>query len=446
MIMLIRKRIGLVSGGAERGGARVSPRQQSVDAQTVDEQTSRVILRAAGSESVKRRPKDRKAKIAAAAAIAFSERGYPAVGVEDIASSVGISGSALYRHFPNKYAMFRHAALELTDALESALDAVSVAADATDRERLREDLLAVIRTTVRNRRTAGIYRWESRFLDAADRKSVRAQAAAVNRRVALHLSRSEPPASARAETILTSAMFSVIGSITAHNLILPQRRMEQVLLDACLSIEHGGSAITSRRSEQTVSTRSVTTNKRERLLQEAVRLFDSRGYHDVSIEEIAAAAGLNASGMYRYFPSKAELLGAVFYRAADRLDLATAAVFESATSPEEALRALSAMYVELSFAQHELMSVYFSEMNNLLPGHRSDLKNRQKLYVVEWARILREIRPDLSAIEAKFLVHAALNLVPDIGRLMKFDVAAENASTLQTFMSAVLFGCPASPP
>lgn len=96
----------------------MSPRQQSVDAQTVDEQTSRVILRAAGSESVKRRPKDRKAKIAAAAAIAFSERGYPAVGVEDIASSVGISGSALYRHFPNKYAMFRHAALELTDALE----------------------------------------------------------------------------------------------------------------------------------------------------------------------------------------------------------------------------------------------------------------------------------------------------------------------------------------
>jgi hypothetical protein len=29
---------------------------------------------------------------------------------------------------------------------------------------------------------------------------------------------------------------------------------------------------------------------------------------------------------------------------------------------------------------------------------------------------------------------------------MKFDVAAENASTLQTFMSAVLFGRPAPPP
>jgi len=153
---------------------------------------------------------------------------------------------------------------------------------------------------------------------------------------------------------------------------------------------------------------------------------------------------LNASGMYRYFPSKAELLGAVFYRAADRLDLATAAVFDSATSHEQVLRSLSAMYVELSFAQHELMSVYFSEMNNLLPSHRSDLKNRQKLYVVEWARVLGEIRPELSAVEAKFVVHAALNLVPDVGRMMKFDAAAENAAMLQVFMSAVLFGRRAS--
>ncbi|XGU19090.1 hypothetical protein ACETU7_28350 [Rhodococcus sp. 3Y1] len=83
-------------------------------------------------------------------------------------------------------------------------------------------------------------------------------------------------------------------------------------------------------------------------------------------------------------------------------------------------------------------------MNNLLPSHRSDLKNRQKLYVVEWARVLGEIRPELSAVEAKFVVHAALNLVPDVGRMMKFDAAAENAAMLQVFMSAVLFGRRAS--
>ncbi|BCF81277.1 TetR family transcriptional regulator [Rhodococcus qingshengii] len=416
----------------------------SLNDQFVDAQTSNGIVRQPRSDSVKRRPKDRKAQIAAAAAIAFSERGYPAVSVDDIASAVGISGSALYRHFPNKYAMFRHAALELTGALASALDAVSVAPAATDAQRLREDLIAVIRTTIRNRRTAGIYRWESRFLDADDRKSVRAQASAVNRRVARYLSRSEPAMTARDETLVVAAMFSVIGSITVHNLLLPQRSMEKVLLDACLAIDQGEGAITAGRLEQSSLPRTVTTNKRERLLQEAVRLFDSRGYHDVSIEEIAAAAGLNASGMYRYFPSKAELLGAVFYRAADRLDLATAAVFDSATSHEQVLRSLSAMYVELSFAQHELMSVYFSEMNNLLPSHRSDLKNRQKLYVVEWARVLGEIRPELSAVEAKFVVHAALNLVPDVGRMMKFDAAAENAARLQVFMSAVLFGRRAS--
>ena len=200
--------------------------------------------------------------------------------------------------------MFRHAALELTGALASALDAVSVAPAATDAQRLREDLIAVIRTTIRNRRTAGIYRWESRFLDTDDRKSVRAQASAVNRRVARYLSRSEPAMTARDETLVVAAMFSVIGSITVHNLLLPQRAMEKVLLDACLAIDQGEGAITASRLEQSSLPRTVTTNKRERLLQEAVRLFDSRGYHDVSIEEIAAAAALTHPVCTATFPAR----------------------------------------------------------------------------------------------------------------------------------------------
>ncbi len=58
------------------------------------------------------RPKDRRDRIATAAAIAFSERGYHGgVSVEDIAAEVGITKSALYRHFPGgKYALFLNSA------------------------------------------------------------------------------------------------------------------------------------------------------------------------------------------------------------------------------------------------------------------------------------------------------------------------------------------------
>ncbi len=404
-----------------------------------------------GAVEARKRPKDRREQIAAAAAIAFSERGYHGVSVEDIASSVGISPSALYRHFPKKYALFQNSALSLMEALTEALDAAeaveSVAGSGQDADRLRQDLVAVIRTTTRNRRTAGIYRWESRFLEPSDRAVIREHSILLNRRVSAHLSPSDPPISESDAKLVVAAMFSAIGSITAHNLILPQKAIERILLSACSAIDR--TRFARGRQDDSLNRRSVLAplgdNKRERLLHEAVRLFDLHGYHDVKIEEIAAAAGLNASGMYRYFPSKADLLSAIFYRAADRLDVATVSVLDGAQSPAEALASLSFMYVDLSFAQHELMSIYFSEMHNLLPGHRNDLKSRQKLYVVEWARLLRKIRPELTDPESVFVVHAALNVVPDVGRLLGFDPEPENVWKVHSLVSAVLFGGPVEP-
>jgi AcrR family transcriptional regulator len=51
---------------------------------------------------------------------------------------------------------------------------------------------------------------------------------------------------------------------------------------------------------------------RDRLLDEARRLFASRGIHGVGLEEVAAAAGVSRQAIYQYhFRSKAELLLAV---------------------------------------------------------------------------------------------------------------------------------------
>ena len=69
---------------------------------------------------IRRRPKDRKAQIARASAEAFSALGYHTVSMEAIASRVGISATALYRHYPSKYDLFRDAALALGEQLVAA--------------------------------------------------------------------------------------------------------------------------------------------------------------------------------------------------------------------------------------------------------------------------------------------------------------------------------------
>jgi AcrR family transcriptional regulator len=48
---------------------------------------------------------------------------------------------------------------------------------------------------------------------------------------------------------------------------------------------------------------------RERILRSARRLFNRKGFAEVTIDEIMAAAGLTRGGFYRYFATKDELYG-----------------------------------------------------------------------------------------------------------------------------------------
>ncbi len=50
---------------------------------------------------------------------------------------------------------------------------------------------------------------------------------------------------------------------------------------------------------------------RERILDEATRLFISRGYHGISMREIAEAVGVSKAGLYYHFKDKEDLFLAI---------------------------------------------------------------------------------------------------------------------------------------
>lgn len=389
----------------------------------------------------RRRPKNRKAQIATVAAEAFSERGYHGVSIDEIASAVGISGPALYRHFPNKYALFHHAVATLADALEGALNELDPGDDQDPADVLDRQLTSLIRTTIDNRRTGGLYRWERRYLTSDDRSEIRSKMVAINRRLAHTLSRLRPDLSDSDHVLLSTAVLSVIGSITTHRAPLSTRRIQQLLLDACRALAAVPLVPDLPEADAVSAPQGLTmANKREVLLHEAVLLFDARGYHEVSIEEIGAAAGINASGVYRHFPSKAELLAAAFRRAADRVAVAVGSALTESTTPAQALETLSDFFIRLSFEHSALMSVYFAEIGNLPAHHRSDLRNIQRLNIEDWARLIGELRSDLSPVECRFLVHAALNVVLDTGNLLRFRSTASTRRRVQQLMLAILLG------
>ncbi|MFC4060293.1 TetR/AcrR family transcriptional regulator [Planomonospora corallina] len=64
----------------------------------------------------------------------------------------------------------------------------------------------------------------------------------------------------------------------------------------------------------------MSRSTRERIIDEALRLFAERGYAATSVAEIEAAAGLSpgAGGLYRHFKSKYEVLAAAMHEHASR--------------------------------------------------------------------------------------------------------------------------------
>ncbi|MDG4667838.1 TetR/AcrR family transcriptional regulator [Mycobacterium sp. 236(2023)] len=74
---------------------------------------------------------DRRGQLVAAAERLFAEHGYLAVRLEDIGAATGVSGPAIYRHFPNKEALLVELLVGIsTRLLAGAADAAGQAHDA----------------------------------------------------------------------------------------------------------------------------------------------------------------------------------------------------------------------------------------------------------------------------------------------------------------------------
>jgi AcrR family transcriptional regulator len=390
---------------------------------------------------VRHRPKDRKAQIARASAEAFSALGYHAVSMEAIASRVGISATALYRHYPSKYDLFRDAVLALGEQLVGCTEFVDDAQ--TDAETLRRLIAAITDTALVNRESGGLYRWEARYLRGDDQTTLDGQMRTVNRRIQQPLTALRPGLSSRQRWMLSSSMLSVIGSIVDHHAKLPAVHIRAVLAEVATAISTADmpdlpdESVVERPERRRVG---VEPSKYEALLTESVQLFNQKGYRDTTMEEIASAVGMPTSGIYRYFSGKNDILAAIYRRAADRLSSEASSILVSVSDPEQALTGLVDAYVKRSFDHPELAYVYYTERLNMAPADQKILGNLQRATVESWVRLVTAIRSDWTMGQARFAVHAAMALVIDVGRLMHYDNSVASRATVGRLLDLTLLG------
>ncbi|WP_086851519.1 TetR/AcrR family transcriptional regulator [Amycolatopsis kentuckyensis] len=374
------------------------------------------------------RPRNRRQLIVEAGAAVFSERGYHAASMEEIAARVGITAAALYRHFPNKYALFAECANVMADRLVAAL------ADVPPEASLAEIFAAATRVTVAHRETGGVYRWEARYLEREDRRLLAAKFAHVVERVAAAVRREHPWPG---EHLRAVGALGAIGSVTTHHNALAQRRTGELLQAAALRVAATDPAAAPAPCVE-IPAPPVPRTRRSEILAAAVPLFERDGFATVTNGRIAEAVGLVPSALYRYFPGKADILAAACLQAADLLAQAVAQNLRGTTGPHEALSALTATYVAYSFEHSALHSVANAEIAGLPEALRRPLVTAQREHIAVWEQHLCEARPDLDARQARVLVHAGFGVVVEAGRRLRWADRPEHRAEVAALLVSAL--------
>ncbi|WP_016881201.1 MULTISPECIES: TetR/AcrR family transcriptional regulator [unclassified Rhodococcus (in: high G+C Gram-positive bacteria)] len=359
------------------------------------------------------RPRNRKAQILVAASGLFSERGYHNVGTEDIASSVGITAGALYRHFRSKQELLACTVAESFDQAGELLIARGI-----------DDLPALLHglaETAGTRRDLGVlWNREIRHLPPEQQASLRDRLHDVVSRLSAALGHSVPGVSAADAELLAWCTLAVLTSPGYHRTeILPGRLIDMLATMAVAVSAAPLDSAAEPAADLPGRGGMAPASRREALLGAATRLFGAKGYQAVTMDEIAAAVQVHSASVYRHFDTKADLLAAVIDRGAEPLQLGLSQALFSADTSQEALDAAVDAYIAFAMIHHDLLAVLTCEVLSLPPARRHAVRSAQHDYVGQWFQLLQESRPELDDTEVRFRVHAALTIVNDVSRTVR---------------------------
>jgi AcrR family transcriptional regulator len=125
--------------------------------------------------------------------------------------------------------------------------------------------------------------------------------------------------------------------------------------------------------------RSDAQQNRERILAVAKEAFAKSGAN-ASLDDMARRAGVGPGTLYRHFPSRVDLLKAVYQAGADQLARA-ASEFAETLPPIDALRAWMMLFVD-----------YLSDKQIIAPAFNALVDDPHKFYETSYGQIWEAVR------------------------------------------------------
>jgi AcrR family transcriptional regulator len=137
----------------------------------------------------------------------------------------------------------------------------------------------------------------------------------------------------------------------------------------------------------------AAAGSRQEILRTAARLFRERGYDATSMNDISAALKLSKGGLYHHFRSKDEILYEIMNHAMDLTEERVLTPIREIADPEERLRALIRLHIELVLrARDREITVILHENHPLPAGLRKRVNARKKGYIHYLEQLIMEVQ------------------------------------------------------
>lgn len=172
-------------------------------------------------------------------------------------------------------------------------------------------------------------------------------------------------------------------------------------------------------------TRTINLEARERILDAAIGLIHARGFRDVSMEDVAEAAGLKKANLFHYYPSKETLGLAALERAIRERREAVAERFSRGAG--DPIKTVEGMFTEVAEGMRRSGCTKGCLVGNLaqeLSDHDEEFRGRLEEYFEFWAGQIadmlergrragyftRDLKPDQAAAAILSLFEGATTL------------------------------------
>lgn len=181
---------------------------------------------------------------------------------------------------------------------------------------------------------------------------------------------------------------------------------------------------------------------RDRILHVARELFIDRGFSDVSMQQIAEAAGLRKASIYHHFPSKVDLFVAVTWLEIDELHAQTEAAIAATTDFMPQLQAIAGVWFASIRGDRGRLMREFQEHVPAPEQYQFEQRFEQFVNTITGAFEQAAARGQLRDIDPKTAASIFFDIVCGWVYRAYLDptLAADPEQAIQTITDVLLFG------